>query len=92
LVTALFETAPKVQHAWVKRWFFTAMALTIIAISVAGFMPAIVNPAGRHAPITLLASAHGIVFFAWLMLYLAQSLLIATRHRRCSPHDNPGRD
>jgi hypothetical protein len=47
------------------------MALTMIAISIAGFMPAIANPAGRHAPITLLASAHGIVFFAWLMLYLA---------------------
>lgn len=49
MVTALFETAPKVQHAWVKRWFFTAMALTMIAISIAGFTPAIVNPAGRHA-------------------------------------------
>jgi hypothetical protein len=45
MVTALFETAPKVPHAWVKRWFFTAMALTMIAISIAGFMPAIVNPA-----------------------------------------------
>lgn len=86
MVTALYGPAPIVQHAWVKRWFFTGMALTMIAISIAGFMPAIVNPASRHAPITLLASAHGIVFFVWLTLYLAQSLLIATRrvswHRR----------
>ena len=44
------------------------------------------RPATRRAPLTLLAEAHGIVFFMWLLLYLAQSLLIANRrvalHRR----------
>jgi hypothetical protein len=68
------------------RWFFVGMALVMIATSMAGFLPAIVDPATRRAPLTLLAEAHGIVFFMWLLLYLAQSLLIANRrvalHRR----------
>ena len=68
------------------RWFFVGMALVFIATSIAGFLPAIVQPATRRAPLTLLAEAHGIVFFAWLLLYLAQSLLVANGrvdlHRR----------
>ena len=68
------------------RWFFVGMALVMIAISIAGFLPAIVDPATRRAPLTQLAEFHGIVYFLWLLLYLAQSLLIANRrvdlHRR----------
>ena len=68
------------------RWFFVGMALVFIATSIAGFLPAIVQPATRRAPLTLLAGAHGIVLFAWLLLYLAQSLLVANGrvdlHRR----------
>jgi hypothetical protein len=71
---------------FVARWYFTGMAIVMIVISIAGFMPAIVHPAGRRAPLTLLAAAHGIVFLAWLLLFLAQSLLVATGrvgwHRR----------
>jgi hypothetical protein len=62
----------------VERWYFTAMAIVMIAVSIAGFLPAIVNPVGRRAPLTLLAATHGIVFLAWLLLFLAQSLLAAT--------------
>jgi hypothetical protein len=69
-----------------ERWYFTGMAIVMIALSIAGFMPAIVHPAERRAPLTLLAAAHGIVFLAWLLLFLAQSLLVATGrvgwHRR----------
>lgn len=71
---------------FVERWYFTGMAIVMLAVSVAGFLPAIVHPAGRSAPLTLLAAAHGMVFFAWLLLFLAQSLLAATGrvqwHRR----------
>jgi hypothetical protein len=71
---------------FVERWYFTGMAMVMLVVSIAGFMPAIVHPAGRRAPLTMLAAAHGIVFFAWLLLFLAQSLLVATRrigwHRR----------
>jgi hypothetical protein len=81
--TAPFQTLNKPQaKPFVERWYFTGMAITMLAVSIAGFMPAIVNPAGRHAPLTLLAAVHGIVFFAWLLLFLTQSLLVATGHVR----------
>ena len=66
------------------RWFFVGMALVMIATSIAGFLPAIVEPATRRAPLTPLAEAHGIVFSMWLLLYLAQSLLIATAAWLCT--------
>jgi hypothetical protein len=50
------------------------MALVMIATSIAGFLPAIIEPAKRRAPLTLLAEAHGIVFFMWLLLYPAQAI------------------
>ena len=70
------------------RWFFVGMALAMIATSIAGFLPAIIEPATRRAPLTLLAEAHGIVFLAWLLLYLSQSLLIA--HGRVALHRTLG--
>ena len=84
-------TSSQVQSAvqtktFVERWYFTGIAVVMLLVSIAGFMPAIMHPAGRRAPLTLLAAAHGIVFFAWLLLFLAQSLLVALRrvgwHRR----------
>jgi len=62
----------------VGRWFFVAMALIMMATSMAGFLPAIMHPATRRAPLSALAAAHGMVFFAWQILYLVQSLLVAT--------------
>jgi len=80
LATAPLGALIKPQaKSFAERWFFTGMALVMLAVSIAGFMPAIVHPAGRRAPLTLLAAAHGAVFLAWLLLYLAQSLLVASR-------------
>src|SRR5450631_2047473 len=77
---------PKPVSRPAGRWFYVGMALMMIATSIAGFLPAIIDPATRRAPLTPLAEVHGIVFFMWLLLYLAQSLLIANRrvdlHRR----------
>jgi hypothetical protein len=56
------------------------MALAMIATSLVAFVPSITHPAERRAPLSALAAAHGIVFFAWLLLFLVQSRLIATRH------------
>jgi hypothetical protein len=70
----------------VERWTFVGFAITMIAVSIAGFAPSLAHPASRRAPVSLLASAHGLVFFAWQILFLAQSFLIATHrtavHRR----------
>jgi hypothetical protein len=68
------------RNAPVQRWYFTGVALAMIATSLAAFMPSLVHPAERRAPLSVLAAAHGIVFFVWLLIFLAQSTLIATRH------------
>ena len=78
MATLLVQTpVRRGQNTFVERWFFAGMAIAMIAISVAGFGPSLVNPAGRRAPVTLLASVHGTVFSVWLLLFLAQALLIA---------------
>jgi hypothetical protein len=87
MATAPYQTLSKPQnHALVERWFFTGMALATIAISMIGFLPSIIHPAERRAPLSALAGAHGVVFFAWLLLFLVQGRLIATHrlaiHRR----------
>ena len=70
----------------IARWFVVGIAILMLATSVAGFAPAILNPAGRRAPISLLAAVHGLVFLVWLLLFFGQSLLVATGrvalHRR----------
>ncbi|GAC1655751.1 MAG: hypothetical protein NVS9B15_16640 [Acidobacteriaceae bacterium] len=67
-------------RASMERWFSPAIGAIVLALAIAGFAPAIVHPAARRGPVSLLAAAHGIVFFAWLVLFLVQSLLVSTRH------------
>jgi hypothetical protein len=67
-------------HSLIERWFFPGMALLMISTCSLAFLPSIGHPAGRQAPLSTLAAAHGIVFFAWLLLFLVQSILIATQH------------
>jgi hypothetical protein len=50
-------------------WSFAGMAILMIIASIAGFAPAILEPAGRRGPVSALAAMHGIVFFAWLVLF-----------------------
>jgi hypothetical protein len=68
------------QKVLFERWFFVVMALAMLTTSMAGFMPSLLHAAGRRAPISRLAAAHGIVFFAWLLIFLVQSSLVARRH------------
>lgn len=83
MATAQIQTGSKLQlSVLVERWYFPALATALIAISVVGFAPALLNPAERRAPLSLLAAAHGIMFFLWQIVFLSQSLLIATRHVR----------
>ncbi len=64
----------------IERWFFTAVACSMIVVAMAGFLPSLVNTAGRRAPLSPLAAAHGIVFCIWLGIFLVQARLIANRH------------
>lgn len=62
------------------------MAVATLITVVLGFAPSILNTATRKSPLTPFATAHGVVSFAWLLLFLVQTILVATRripvHRR----------
>ena len=70
----------------VERWFYISIALFMILLSVVAFGPSIIDQSKRNAPSTPLVTAHGIVVGAWLLLFLTQATLVATRriavHRR----------
>lgn len=87
MATAQCETTPNLRTKQSRdRRFFTWMAVAMITLSLAAFIPSMAHPAGRHVPLSGLAAAHGIVFLAWLILFLVQSRLIAGHrialHRR----------
>jgi len=82
-----YQASPELrQKVLFERWFFVVMALAMLTTSMAGFMPSLLHVAGRRAPISPLAAANEIVFFAWLLIFLVQSSLVARRdmalHRR----------
>jgi len=82
MATAPYRTQTQLKpRTRFDRWFFTGLALAMIVISLAAFLPRIANPVGRNAHLSAVAAAHGIVFFAWLLLFLVQSRLIATGHK-----------
>ena len=56
--------------------FYVAMALVAMLIVIAGFGPGLVDPSMRRAPLAIPVAAHGVVFAAWLVLFLTQTLLI----------------
>jgi hypothetical protein len=68
------------------RWFYISAGLLIILFSVVGFGPSIIDQSRRNEPPTPLVITHGIVAGAWLLLFLTQATLVATRriaaHRR----------
>src|SRR5712692_552835 len=79
-------TARVARRLAVDRWFYIGMAFCAIITIVLGFAPSIFNTAARKAPPTPLVAAHGAVYAAWLLVFLAQTTLVATRrisvHRR----------
>src|SRR6266851_2454543 len=79
-------TVSVVRRRSVDRWFYIGTAIATIVTVVVGFAPSMINTDARNAPITPLVGAHGLVVFAWLLLFLAQTTLVATRrvsvHRR----------
>jgi hypothetical protein len=65
---------------WLGRWYFTAMAVVMTVVAVAGFAPSIIDPSMRLAPLTPLVAVHGILVFCWLLLFLFQTVLIGSQH------------
>lgn len=62
-----------------EGWFYIGMALAAVVTALAGFAPAFYDPASRKAPLTLAVGLHGVIFGAWLALFLTQALLVFNR-------------
>ena len=85
-VTVSFEPIEKTiprsgqSHRWAGKrtgdWFYVSMAVTCLLVSVAAFGPSIVDPSRRLGSSNWLIAAHGGLFFLWLMVFVAQTLLI----------------
>ncbi len=75
--TANASTAPPATAvSRVEGRFYIGMALAVAATAIAGFAPALFDPASRRAPLTWGVGLHGVVFSAWVVLFLTQSLLV----------------
>jgi hypothetical protein len=70
------------------RWFYVSVALMLILLNIVAFVPSLVDTSRRLAPLPLtpLLLIHVVVSVGWLLLFLAQTTLIATgrvsTHRR----------
>lgn len=71
-----------VREFRVDRWFYVAMAICAIVTVVLGFAPSALDAGARKAPLTPLVAAHGAASLAWLVMFLVQTALAATRRFR----------
>jgi len=79
------------REAWnADARFYFAMALLSTAIIVAGFAPSFYLKSVIHAPppLSFLSTTHGLVFTAWMLLFVVQSGLIVAN--RPAPHRQLG--
>ncbi|WP_373495896.1 hypothetical protein [Aquiflexum sp.] len=60
-----------------KGIFYIGMALVAIVIAIAGFGPTMVDTESRREPVNLAVAVHGAIFGAWLVLFLAQAILVS---------------
>ena len=67
-----------------RRLFFVVMACAVVAAVFAGFAPTFYLRGSfvQTRPMSVLLHAHGVVFSAWVTLFLVQSLLIVRGSRR----------
>jgi hypothetical protein len=74
----------------VDRWFCVGVALMIILLNIIAFAPSLVDPSLRTValPLTPLVLLHAVVSGGWLLMFLAQTTLVATS--RVSSHRRAG--
>src|ERR1700749_728675 len=84
MISASPVIGPKTSTTGVKRHFFVAMAVLVILPVFAGFAPSFYLRGAFHPDheLSVLLHVHGLVFSAWIVLFLVQSLLIAKGSRR----------
>lgn len=68
------------------RWFYTAMALVLLALAAAGFAPTFYTRPAAAPPLAPIVFVHGLLGTAWLALFALQTALVAAArtvwHRR----------
>lgn len=70
------------QRIDVERRFFTGMAITMALVTFIGFAPTYyLGVAFNAKPLAAVTHAHGIVFSAWMLLYVAQNGLVYAGRR-----------
>jgi hypothetical protein len=75
------STVSSISRASGEHRYFSAVALAVALIVLAGFIPLYTLRILRHDPnLILLVHAHGFVMASWIGLFLTQTLLIA-KHR-----------
>ncbi len=76
--------APQRPAASADRWFFTSMALLMLALVFIAFAPSyylsgiVASPPGLKPP-TPLVHVHAFLFSAWMLLFVLQTQLVAWR-------------
>jgi len=70
------------QQIDAERRFFTGMAIAMVLVTFIGFAPTYyLGTAFNAKPLAVVTHAHGIVFTAWMLLYLSQSALVFAGRR-----------
>lgn len=69
-----------------ERWFFAGTSLAMVATIIIGFLPTyflrgMIDPGHPIAPMTPLVHLHGALFTAWMLLFVAQVLLVSADRR-----------
>src|SRR6476469_4975410 len=86
--SAVVEPATSLRMPRIDHWFYIGVGIFVVLLSIAGFAPSIVSPTARTVPLpfTLPVALHALCGSAWVLLFLLQAVLVATRrtnlHRR----------
>lgn len=74
------QTAPSIEAPSTDARFYVIMAAVCSLLIFAGFAPSFYLKPVIHAPppLSLLTVTHGVVFTAWMILFVTQASLIAT--------------
>jgi hypothetical protein len=83
MISASPVIGPEPLKTAMKRYFFVAMAALVILTVFAGFAPSFYLRSSFHPDheLSILLHVHGLVFSAWIILFLLQTLLIAKGSR-----------
>jgi hypothetical protein len=83
MISASPVLGPETLKTGTKRYFFVGMAVLMILTVFAGFAPSFYLRSAFHPDheLSILLHIHGLVFSAWIILFLVQATLIAKGSR-----------